>query len=377
MQGADSTEWVGKEVKDIYGRRLGRAVGMIFDIGGKVTSVSVEEGGVVTKIDPDRISSDGPELVVIPDWMLESRNVGLDRGGLMKRFSALSLMVSEKRISERLSKEIFAKLSAIQKSHEAVLAKTMARLEELARADSEIDDFVSLVTLQHMAGEMSGGSFDFTARECEKIKAINGKEIIDIRRTLGMATGEQSVANSGDDQSPGSSVQDGPDEGTSRPEGNASGGRVLATSYSDTRDPDVVSRPSWNENSANARTEPAGGPVYRRSGLQAQGREGSQIRHGEPFERPFRLERPNLASAHLGASPSPHSSFGEPSSQAKEVGPAVSEAERSASEAENDGTPILSQRVSEWVFAKIVDLEALDIRPGDYGQLKSLEKKPD
>src|SRR2546422_4442415 len=123
MEDAGSPEWAGREVRDIYGRRLGRAVGMIFEIGGKISSVGVEDGDALIKVNPDRITSDGEELVVIPEWMLETKNAGLDRGSLMKRFSALSLMVNEKRISQRLSKDVFAKLSAIQKSHEAVLAR--------------------------------------------------------------------------------------------------------------------------------------------------------------------------------------------------------------------------------------------------------------
>jgi len=117
MEDAGSPDWVGKEVKDIYGRRLGRAVGMIFEVGGKISSVGVEDVDRLIKIDPDRITSDAGELVVIPEWMHEARKFGLDRGGLMRRFSALSLMVNEKRISEKLSEDIFAKLSAIQKSH--------------------------------------------------------------------------------------------------------------------------------------------------------------------------------------------------------------------------------------------------------------------
>jgi hypothetical protein len=359
MQDADSPEWVGKEVKDVYGRRLGRAVGMIFDIGGKVTSLSIEDAGVVTKINPDRITSDGEELVVIPEWMLESRNVGLDRGGLMKRFSALSLMVSEKRISERLSKDIFAKLSAIQKSHEAVLSKTMARLEDLARADAEIDDFVSLVTLQHMAGEMSGESFDFTVRECEKIKAFNGREIIDIRRTLGMATGEQSVANPGDDQSPGAGGRGRPDEEAPPNAENASGDRVLATSYSDARRPDT------------------GRQIPR----AVREREDFMIRHENLLEAPIRLVRPEAKSARLSVSPGPDPSLEEPTPPSSSkthdaAAPAKEEVERSF-EMKSDGRPILGQEAAEWVFAKIVDIEALDTMPGDYTPPRSLERKPD
>jgi hypothetical protein len=382
MQEADSPVWVGKEVRDIYGRRLGRAVGMVFEVGGKVSSVGVENGDLLGKIDPDRITSDGEELVVIPEWMLESRNVGLDRGGLMKRFSALALMVNEKRISERLSKDIFAKLSAIQKSHEAVLARTMTRLEDLARADLEIDDFVSLVTLQHIAGEVSSESFDFTVAECEKIKAVNGKEVLDIRRTLGMATGEQSVASPGDDMSAGSGIRGHRDEGAPPPEDSASGDGVLATSYTEMGRPGDESRMRWGGDAEKARTEPVVEPVLGHDRQTVREREASPIWNENPLEAPTRVERPGGKNSQF-APPSDHGSsfagLAPPStSQTQDAaGPATDGEKPPPSGTESDGEPVLGQQVSEWVFAKIVDLEALDIRPGDYRRLRSLEKKTD
>jgi hypothetical protein len=380
MEDPGSPDWVGKEVKDIYGRRLGRAVGMIFEVGGKISSVGVEDGDLLTRVNPDRVTSDGEELVLIPEWMLESRNVGLDRGGLTKRFSALSLMVSERRISQRLSKDVFSKLSTIQKSHEAVLARTMTRLEDLARADTEIDDFVALVTLQHMAGEMSTESFDFTLAECDKIKAINGREVLDIRRTLGMAKGEQSVASHQDDGSPGSVVQDSADRGT-LPEESAPEDRVLAKSYSDAWQPDAERHLRLDRNTAKARIEPGAKTFFGRSGPAVREIEDPPSRREDFSETTIRGER-EPTSAQLSASAAPDSSLEEPTSSSvsglmDEVDSGKDEQKRETFLAESDKKPILGQQVSEWVFAKIVDLEALDIRPGDYGPLRSLEKKPD
>src|SRR3974390_208894 len=102
MEDSDSPAWVGKTVRDIYGRRLGRAIGVVFDIGGEVVSVGVEEGDGLVKVNPDRIASDEEELAVIPQWKLESKYVGLERGALMKRLSALSRMEAEKCVSPKL-----------------------------------------------------------------------------------------------------------------------------------------------------------------------------------------------------------------------------------------------------------------------------------
>ena len=182
MEDADSPKWVGKSVRDIYGRRLGRVIGITFDLGGKIVSVGVEQGGLLVEINPDRVTSDREEIVIIPEWKLEARYVGLDRGGLTKRLSALTRMVNENRISQELSKDILDRLSSIQKSRDVVVARTTAKLDDLKLADKEIDGFVSLVTLQHLAGEMASGDYEFTMSQCQGMKAVNEREILDIKR---------------------------------------------------------------------------------------------------------------------------------------------------------------------------------------------------
>jgi hypothetical protein len=80
-------------------------------------------------------------------------------------------------------------------------------------------------------------------------------------------------------------------------------------------------------------------------------------------------------------SPGPDSSLEEPtppsSSKTQDAAaPPEEEVERSF-EMKSNGQPILGPEVSEWVFAKIVDIEALGAMPGDYRPPRSLERKPD
>jgi hypothetical protein len=80
-------------------------------------------------------------------------------------------------------------------------------------------------------------------------------------------------------------------------------------------------------------------------------------------------------------SPGPNPSLEEPtppsSSKTQDAAaPSKEEVERPF-EMKSDGQPILGQEAAEWVFAKIVDIEALDTMPGDYRPLRSLERKPD
>jgi hypothetical protein len=383
MEDADSPKWVGKPVRDIYGRKLGRVIGITFDLGGKMESVGVETAGVLVDVHPDQITSVREELVIVPKWKLECRFVGLERGGLKRRLSALTQMVNEKRISQQLSKDILAELSSIQKSHEVVTAKTEAKMQDLERADKSIDDFLSLVTLQHLAGEMSNEEYEFTLGQFESMKAMNGREILDIRRALGEQgeKGDEHMTIRRDRfaQSPGNGEQS---EGERlQPMRDAPVMGVPATSYPDLNSPGTEGQASAKGSRIDETTEHHANPLLRnhRPGIQ-------ELDLQVPAERV-----PVGATRHeegLGPQPRPRrpdSGERNPSSTQQELSPkatlptkngipSATEQMQPPTGQEDKGEPILSRQVSEWVFAKIVDLEALDIKAGDYKPLKSLER---
>jgi hypothetical protein len=92
-------------------------------------------------------------------------------------------------------------------------------------------------------------------------------------------------------------------------------------------------------------------------------REDFMIRHENLLEAPIRAVRPEAKSARLSVSPGPDSSLEEPtppsSSRTQDAAaPAKEEVERSF-EMKSNGQPILGPEVSEWVFAKIVDIEII------------------
>lgn len=383
MENADSPKWVGKSVRDIYGRRLGRVIGITFELGGKMVSIGVEHGGLLVEINPDRITSDREEIVIIPEWKLEARYVGLDRGGLTKRLSALTKMVNEKRISQELSKDILDRLSSVQKSQDVVIARTKARLDDLKRADSEIDGFVSLVTLQHLAGEMASEEYEFTISQCDGMKDMNEREVLDIRQALGMvATGDEIVAIHRDRiVHPSGNGQQSDVEAPSQMRGEPGTG-VLATPYPDARPAGTRSQIPVSGTEVGEEAEPEVNPLFmsQRPGLREL--EDLPVRQSPPvvggsmsdesLEAPVRPEGPTLESGRIG---SPRVEAPPPASfRDKAASSEASEEEPSDSGRAGPAEPILTGQVSEWVFAKIVDLEALDIKPGDYKPLRSLEK---
>jgi len=386
MEDSASPEWAGKTVRDIYGRNLGRAVGVIFDVGGKIESVGVDAGDSLITVNPEQITTSEDDLVVIPQWKLESRHVGLERDVLRKRISALSRMVKEKRISRELSDELSANLTETRKSHDVVTLRILARLGDLARADRAIDEFVSLVTLQYYAGEMNDEKFGLTTRQCNSIKAMNDSEILDIKLTLGIDA----------------------DRGNQDPRLLERVARELALRKAPEESLPQNENPSWTNASAESRSdtgpsetgdptsENGDGPESRdkESASRAYSPQRPRIRELDHHQKPVFVQvmpdevgtgvpgdkvRSNPESASMLPAPGPLASQAEnlsatfsPSRVSLED--ATSESPSTSGD-ESKPEPVLGSQVSEWVFAKIVDLEALDISPGDYRPLKSLGGK--
>lgn len=382
MEDADSPKWVGKSVRDVYGRSLGRVIGITFDLGGKIVSVGVEQGGHLTEVNPDRITSDREDIVVIPEWKLEARCVGLERGGLTKRLSALTKMVNEKRISQELSKDILDRLSSMQKSQDAVIARTTAKLDDLKRADKEVDGFMSLVTLQHLAGEIASDDYEFALTQCEDVKAMNEREILDIRRALGIAAPgdevmpihrDRLVFPSGNGQQ--SEVESFP------PVQSDSVAAVLATPYPDDG-ASGMARQVRLGGTGLGNEAPGVSPLIKSQRPGVRELEDSPVVESPPVDagpvsaeslevvvRPEALRSETDPIHPPGVEAHPEPSFHNETASSETI-----EEKPSGPETKGSAQPILTGQVSEWVFAKIVDLEALDIRPGDYKPLRSLER---
>jgi hypothetical protein len=185
MKAEDTQGWVGKVVQDTYGRTLGRAVGLVFDVSGEVSAIGVEEAGSFKELRAEQVVSDREELEVIPVWKVDSRRVGLEGASLERRLSALEGMLERREVSRAAYDALYSNLVSVRETHEQVKSRVLMRLDELLHEDESVDAFLTMVRLQFHAGEISEESFNLTVSQCDSMKAANAKEVVDIRRTLG------------------------------------------------------------------------------------------------------------------------------------------------------------------------------------------------
>src|SRR5580704_3438095 len=185
MTEGEASRWVGKPVLDTYGRRLGRAVGLIFDLSGEVTLVGVEQAGSFKELRADRVVSDFEELKVMPEWKADSKRAGIEGAALERRLTALAEMVQDKEISQVSYDAMHAKLMAVRATQDLVFQRMLERVDYLEHENESMDSFVTMVKLEFHAGEMSEESYNLTMVECEEIKVANAKETAEIMKTIG------------------------------------------------------------------------------------------------------------------------------------------------------------------------------------------------
>ena len=69
-------EFVGKQVKDMYGTHIGKVVGLVTDIDGSIESVGVDCGSVGLKQLPyEQLLVQGDYVIYIPRWRMDAQKL--------------------------------------------------------------------------------------------------------------------------------------------------------------------------------------------------------------------------------------------------------------------------------------------------------------
>ena len=88
--------FVGKQVKDIYGTYIGRAVGIITQNDGEIEAVGVDCGsGGLKQLPYEQLVIQGEYVFFIPRWRLDAQRLLRQKSLTLKRIKALQDILSE------------------------------------------------------------------------------------------------------------------------------------------------------------------------------------------------------------------------------------------------------------------------------------------
>jgi hypothetical protein len=196
--------FVGKQVKDIYGTYIGRAVGIITENDGEIEAVGVDCGlGGLKQLPYEQLVIQGEYVFFIPRWRLDAQRLLRQKSLTLKRIKALQDILSEndsmKEDAELVYIKYEKKLHELDETGKQVNDKLNARLAELDLEVKSIKAVLFDAKLQFRSNEMKEETYQqVKVQTDELIEHINNEraEISNVKEKMTTQTLENIVTTS-------------------------------------------------------------------------------------------------------------------------------------------------------------------------------------
>jgi len=196
--------FVGKQVKDIYGTYIGRAVGIITENDGEIEAVGVDCGlGGLKQLPYEQLVLQGEYVFFIPRWRLDAQRLLRQKSLTLKRIKALQDILSEndsmKEDAELVYIKYEKKLHELDETGKQVNDKLNARLAELDLEVKNIKAVLFDAKLQFRSNEMKEETYQqVKVQTDELIEHINNEraEISNVKEKLTTQTLENIITTS-------------------------------------------------------------------------------------------------------------------------------------------------------------------------------------
>lgn len=188
----DGKAIIGKQVKDMYGTFLGKALGTITHIDGTIESVGVDCGSQGLQHIPfEQIVVQGDILIYVPKWRLESQRLLKEKELTLRRFKAMISIASDyddfKEDTAIIHEKYKSNLSGLEVIEKQLKAKLEARLEELNDQMKSVKMFEFDAKVQFNSNEIGEETYESVRRlTTEYIEHITHEtsEIVNIQRRI-------------------------------------------------------------------------------------------------------------------------------------------------------------------------------------------------
>ena len=196
--------FVGKQVKDIYGTYIGRAIGIITENDGEIEAVGVDCGsGGLKQLPYEQLVIQGEYVFFIPRWRLDAQRLLRQKSLTLKRIKALQDILSEndsmKEDAELVYLKYEKKLHELDETGTQVNDKLNARLAELDLEAKNIKAVLFDAKLQFRSNEMKEETYQqVKVQTDELIEHINNEraEINNVKEKLTTQTLENITTTS-------------------------------------------------------------------------------------------------------------------------------------------------------------------------------------
>ena len=153
-------EFIGKQVKDMYGTHMGKVIGMITDIDGSIESVSVDCGYAGLKqLEYEQLLVQGDYVIFIPKWRLDVQKLLRQKNLALQRIKALQEMVTANDLMKEDVELVYIKyqkrLQDLEDKGKVVLEQLQERLNQIDAESQNIKSVLFDAKLQYRSNEIT------------------------------------------------------------------------------------------------------------------------------------------------------------------------------------------------------------------------------
>jgi hypothetical protein len=189
VQSREAKKFLGKSVRDSYGRYIGTMVGFCVEPTGVVTTIGLDQGreGLV-EFPGDRLRLEKDSIVLSPEWEAGAAGMSRNMTSAQAHLVALKELAKEMGISESMV-DLMVKNNhddgrSFVESYETLAEGMAARGAEIEKQTNALDDFLDNLTAQYKAGDLEEYVYELSRQYCKVMRVRNLREAEELSKTL-------------------------------------------------------------------------------------------------------------------------------------------------------------------------------------------------
>lgn len=152
-------EFVGKQVKDMYGAYVGKVIGLVTDIDGSIESIGVDCGSIGLKqLSYEQLLVQGDYVIFIPKWRMDAQKLLRQKNLTLKRVKALENLVADNDLmkddAEVLHLIYEKRLVDLESNEQDVINTLNSRQQELDLQSTTIKTIIFDAKLQFRSNDI-------------------------------------------------------------------------------------------------------------------------------------------------------------------------------------------------------------------------------
>jgi Tfp pilus assembly protein PilV len=153
-------EFVGKQVKDMYGTFMGKVVGIVTDTDGSIESVGVDCGSSGLKqLAYEQLLIQGDYVIYIPRWRLDAQKLLRQKNLTLQRIKGLQDIVAENDLMKDDAELVYIKyekrLHDLEEKEKSVIDQLQTRLNQLDTENKSVKTVLFDAKLQYRSNEVT------------------------------------------------------------------------------------------------------------------------------------------------------------------------------------------------------------------------------